>query len=395
MASVGLIACYAAAHSHTIKYIFMGNSKYIAFYAIASIPSLLASEYPLVSTFKILEILALLLAITVVHANPDPTASIKSLLNMLMWWYLVTTVSIWVQLAIFGYESQHVLVQETPYINFMLTSKYPALVGNAVGFLAAVASLFSLYLIFAQCKSLWHKTGVFVFGLVPSMLALVCSYTRSILVFFILIVLLFATLNRRRVFAGVIAVCVLVAVISPGLNDMVLSHLQRGKTQAELEDMSGRTRFWGQIMDRSVLSLMIGNGFGTGFLPSSYEMPHVKQYDKRRVMTGMNAHNSFFEILASAGVFAATLWLFLMFRLTALLVRMRRLAGKVQTELARHNFVLCIFALSFLRSTMNTTFVCVDYFFPILVLTAKYADIQYAEFKIRYEKQLVAVSQNT
>lgn len=370
-----MAAFWFVATKRCLGFILRGNLGILFVYFLLALLSVVFSKLKMMTLYKSFEILAVILVGTTVYCYVDRLKEARRFISGIFWFYVFTVGLVWIQFFIFGPEGQRQLVGETPLLSFMLSSKYPGMVGNALGFLGALGTLFGLYI--GDCSvspSLRNKllgASIFMFSL-P---IVILSYTRSILVFLILAIMVYFFINRRFIMLLLITIILIVPLIIPDAREKIVEHMKRGSSDQKIYTLSGRINFWKHVLERDTLQMMLGEGFASGTLFQSYS--NSKWWKEKKIFGPRNAHNSIFEIIMSSGYIGATIWMILMLRiLWQLIVFYINFRGKIgDAELRFHKFAMAVFILSFMRSTMNSTFVYLDYFFFVLVTLAVYCDV--------------------
>ena len=370
---VAMAAFLFAAEKKCLGFIVRGNLVILLVYFLLALLSVVFSELKMMTLYKSFEIFVVLLVGTTVYSHIDRQKEARRFISGLFWFYVLTIGLVWIQFFILGPQGQFQLRYETPFLRFMLGSKYPGMVGNALGFLGALVTLFGLYLMDyptpTSPKNKLIGLSVFIF----SFPIVILSYTRSILVFLIFVIMIYFLINKKFMILFLTIIILTVSLLMPHTREKIVEHMKRGASDEKIYSLSGRINFWNHVLERDTLQLMLGEGFGTGTLFQNYSDSNLR---KQKIFTARNAHNSIFEIIMSSGFIGASVWLFLMLRiLWQLIFYYIKFRGKIgDDELRFHKFVIAVFILSFMRSMMNSTFVYLDYFLFILVAIAVYCD---------------------
>jgi O-antigen ligase len=233
-----------------------------------------------------------------------------------------------------------------------------------------LTALFGLYR-FDMPQARNRTKAIALIILAAGAVILFLSYTRSVLLFFIVSVLIIAAYEKRTIRIGVILITVISLLAAPGIQDKVIDHLRRGATDEQITSLSSRTQFWDTILKRDPVQLMVGEGFATGTLFQDYQSRGT-----HKVFTSRNAHNSVLEIIMSSGFIGAAIWLTIIIRIGLQMVKIRRKLRSMKEwgRLHFHHFMMGVFVLSVLRSIMNSTFVYVDYFFFVFLAMIMYTE---------------------
>jgi hypothetical protein len=347
---------------HKLKFMLHGNLLILSIFSLLAFFSTFFSAIPSMTIFKSLELVTVIMVAATVYTTA------------LFWCYFVTAFGIYLQLIIYGTEGLKQIHGITPFLSFMLSSRYPGLAANSVGFLGALVCLFGVYLWYTLNSSgqrrrlLAGTIGIAGFGITFQ------SYTRSILVFLILAVVLFLALNRKFLPVATIFFAAAITLSFPQSRTSILDHMRRGDSNEKLETLSARTAFWHEILERDMLPLTVGSGYATGTL-------FINQSNSsfaygRGLFTPRNAHNSVFELIMGVGILGASIWIFLITRIFYLLIfYYRRLKRSLtNNDLLLYRFIISVYTLSILRTIMNSSFVYLDFFFPLFLALAVYTD---------------------
>ena len=186
---VGVIALLYVINTNGFKYLFKGTNGWMFIFLCLCLASTIFSPLKSLTLFKSFEILVVVLIISLIYTSKDSYEASKKFTLALLVFYTITIIGVYLQFAIFGTEGQRQLVGVTPLFDFMLISKYPAMVGNALGYLGAVVALFGIYL--ATTLNEENKKRIILGGIIFLLGAGVTffSYTRSVIFFLYLSVL--------------------------------------------------------------------------------------------------------------------------------------------------------------------------------------------------------------
>ena len=358
--------------------LFKGSVLYMSLYGLLAIGTVVFSKFPSMTVFKGGEMLVIVSIAGLILTNKNRESSVIFYCKGIFWIYVFFSVSAMFETLFLGTEHHKQLVGETPLLATMMHSSYPPMVGNALGFLGALVGLFAMYLgrsgdIKNKKLRMLISLGLFVLG--ASIVFL--SYTRSILIFFGLTFLVYSWIEKKRLRVIVILTCVMVALATPKMQTMVADHFRKGMSDEQLESMSGRTTFWGQIFGRNILNLMVGEGFATGAAFQNLGGGHVT-----------NAHNSVAEVVLSAGLLGASIWLIIVFRTLFNMLKIRKMLRrlKAKEEIIFHNFMLMVGLLSLMRCVMNATFVYLTYFSFVFIALVLYSEVKRMALRSRIAK---------
>ncbi len=361
-----LYLCLTRKIGHLLK----GRLAFLFCYFCMAAASIVYSQYWQMTAFKSFEILTIVLLAATIYVTPNPEKVSLQYVHFIFFIYVIIALSVWAQFTIMGVEAQRHLVHATPYFNFMLTSLYPFMVGNAIGYLGALVCLFGLYLSDAHLYSHIHNKalggGIALLGFVTT----VFSYTRSVLLFLLCAIALYWFLCRKNkyfLFAS-ISICVTV-FLYPQIYQNLLVHLQRGDSLDALISMSGRTDLWENVLKEKTANLLLGQGFATGSLFKDFAQTG-------RTLHTVNVHNTLLEIINYIGFAGLTIWLCLMASIGKRLCLFYRQKKTFSRRPAAffHNFIFSVFFLSLCRAMMNVTFARLDLFMFVLVAIMLYCD---------------------
>lgn len=368
-----VMSMFVIVRANALRYLFTGNVGILTAYAVFAIISVAFSELKTMTLFKSVEILVGCMIAATLYAHKNRFDSNKNYLTWLFWVYFLTIVGVYVQFGIFGAEGQRQVVGETPLIGFSLVSRYPGMRSNALGYLGAIVTLFGVHVAMTREEGgrrrriLGTLLAVLGFGVV------FLSYTRSALAFLVLALLIYLVFRKKYLAVIIGVLMMIVSMAIPDVRTKLVDHLRRGMSETQIETLSGRTTMWERVLERDALTLMVGTGFATGALFQDYA---DNPFHRGRILEQRNVHNSVFEVIMSIGIMGAALWLWLMSRIFMQLMQHRARTGNRAPPAERiwHMLLIAMFVLSFLRSMMNSTFVYMDYFYPVLLGYAVYAD---------------------
>jgi O-antigen ligase len=356
--------------ANRIKAMFTGNLRYLTIYACLALLTVVFSQLKGMTMFKGIEVLLICMVGAIIATSKDRESSAITFTTGVFWIYTLSVFSALIELAVFGSAQHKQLVGATPLLSTQMESSYPPMVGNGLGFLGALTALFGLYR-FDMPQARNRTKAIALIILAAGAVILFLSYTRSVLLFFIVSVLIIAAYEKRTIRIGVILITVISLLAAPGIQDKVIDHLRRGATDEQITSLSSRTQFWDTILKRDPVQLMVGEGFATGTLFQDYQSRGT-----HKVFTSRNAHNSVLEIIMSSGFIGAAIWLTIIIRIGLQMVKIRRKLRSMKEwgRLHFHHFMMGVFVLSVLRSIMNSTFVYVDYFFFVFLAMIMYTE---------------------
>lgn len=370
--SVGIvfvIAFFTLIRTNTLNYIVRGSSAWLFIFFLLCVASTVFSPVKSYTLYKSFEIFTVLLMLTTVYAVKDRYQFSKKYIAALFFFYTLTVLGVYFQFAIFGSEGQRQLVGVTPLFGFMLTSKYPGMVGNALGYLGAVVALYGIFLL--STTDTLNKSrriiGITVFLLGSGVTFF--SYTRSIMIFLFIAVFLYAAYRKKYVTNLLMIFLLIIPLGMPQVRDKIVDHMRRGASDEAISSMSGRTEMWAAVFDRRIIKVIIGSGYATGSKFMNFEKTGT-------MLRQANVHNGFLEVVMSVGVIGGVVWLGLLTRICFQFYSFYK-HTKFKLSLQERNFHVFMMALLFLsltRSIMNSTFVYLDYFYPILMGFAIYGD---------------------
>lgn len=369
----GALSFLVLLKNHKLGKVAYGNMGLLFLYCFLAILSMVFSPLKLMTFFKGIEIFVIILLSATIHTSLNRYESAKTYIHFLFSIYSLTAVGAYLQLLIYGPEASHQL-EGTKLLSFQLEIKYPGMVGNATGYLGALVLLFGLYLTFLTGGRYSHRAahnGLFIAALGFSIVFL--SYTRSILVFVLLAAFVYYILNRKYIHIVMMTLVAIFILLLPGVSSEISVHMRRGDSDEALMTMSSRTIFWKDILNRKADILLTGNGFGTGTLFMGYE---TDIFGRGETFAARNAHNSVLEILNSIGLVGIAVWMLFLGNILRKLLWFQKAAKDYlhPDERQFHLFVLVVFFLSIMRSLVNSTFVYLDYFFPVITAFSLYAD---------------------
>ncbi len=366
----GAFAFLSLFRSNNLSSTFRGNLGIVFIFICLAYFSVVFSELKTLTIYKSSELVVMLFIATTLYGRSQPFAESKRYLTGLFWVYFITAIGVLLQLAYYG-PGEYKQIHSTPFISLMLSSKNPPLAANSVGLLGALVAMFGMYQ-FYKCES--KKKRCYMIGTVIGMfglVTLVLSYTRSALVLFIFASTVFLYFNRKFVLLMIAGFCIVALLAVGSMKELMESHMRRGDSDQNIATLSSRAVLWDHILRKDSLRLVIGEGYATGTLFQDFREEGSGKAFKIR-----NAHNSILEIINSTGIIGAFVWITLIARINLQLLqhllRIRRVVSK--DEYIFHLFISCVFVLVSLRSFMNSTFVYLDYFLPLLFAISVYSD---------------------
>ncbi|HIN93181.1 MAG TPA: hypothetical protein EYM99_10230 [Alphaproteobacteria bacterium] len=370
LAAFIILGLFMSNPTKRFKAMFAGNLRYLTLYACLALLTVVFSQLKTMTIFKGVEVLLICMLGAIIATSRDREASAITFTKGVFWIYTISTFSALIELAVFGSAHHKQLVGETPLLATQMESSYPPMVGNGLGYLGALTALFGIYR-FDSPGARTRIKGIALIILGAGATILFLSYTRSVLLFFIISVLMIAAFEKRTIRIGIIMITMVSLLAVPGVQDKVVDHLKRGSTDEQIGSLSNRINFWEAIFKRDPVQLMVGEGFATGTL-----FQNSDGGASSKIFTQRNAHNSVVEIIMSSGVIGAAIWLTIIGRMAVQMVKIRRKLRNMKdwAALHFHHLMMGVLLLSALRSTMNSTFVYVDYFFFVFLSLIMYCE---------------------
>jgi O-antigen ligase len=373
VAIVGILALIIVARSGRLPYVFKGNLALMVMFAFFALATVVSSEIKSLTLYKSTELFVIILVAASVYTDKYPAEAARKFIIGLMWLYALILIGVYGQLFVLGKEAFR-QISSTSFQTFMLRSYYPPIESNSLGFMAAILILFGAFLFFANLTRMPSKgktVGLII--IVFSMAIMIMSYTRSILAILALVGLLYLLYNRKY---GWFILCVSILITSlalPQVRTAIEMHMLRGDSEQNLETLSSRTMLWKMALDKDLLPLIMGEGYATGTMFIGYDSGSIFGAKTQQIR---NAHNSVLEIINSAGIIGAMIWIVLMVRIFVQLLRQLKRYKPMMTVNERyfHLLILMLSLMSILRSMMNSTYVYLDLFMPLLLAMAVYAD---------------------
>ena len=366
---VGAFALIYMASRNAFRYIISGTNGWLFAFFFLCVASTVFSPLKTVTLFKSFEILVVILILSLVYTEKDRYEASKKYIAALSFFYILTVIGVYLQFLIYGTEGQRQLVHSTPLFGFMLISHYPAMVGNALGYLGAIVAMYGLYMATTRYDEKKSRLvpGTIVFFLGSGVTFF--SYTRSIMFFLYMAVFVYFLYRKKYIVNVFLVLLVVLPLAVPSVQEKVINHLKRGDSDEAISTMSGRTEMWKAVFEQRFIKLMVGGGYATGSKFMNYEKT-------RSILQQSNVHNGFLEVVMSVGLVGGAIWLGIMFRLARQFYRFYRLAINKLSYRDRyfHLFMMALLFLSLARSIMNSTFVYLDYFYPLLMGFIMYGD---------------------
>jgi len=370
VALAAFLGIFILAKSRGIKYLLTKNNGLLMLFVFLCFSSMVFSPAKMLTLYKAFEIFSMSIILAILYQKMAINqAETVRYFYAIFWVYTITVVGVYAQLMVFGVEGQRQLLGAQPFFGFMVWSRYPGMAGNSLGFLGALVALFGVHLTSVKKSSsgYYRSLGllVFIFGLGVTVL----SYTRSVLVFLFVAIILYFILRKKFSVSIILVVLLLAPLLIPKVQDKIVEHLKRGDTEESLTTMSGRTEMWAAVFSRDITLLMAGSGYATGSHFMGFE-------ETGKTLKTANVHNGFLEVVMSIGLVGGLVWLAISLRIFySLHTFYRRVFKKLSTvDKDFHAFICCIFFLCYARSLMNSTFVYLDYFFPVLMGMMAYGD---------------------
>jgi len=380
VALVGLFALLILARSGRLSYVLKGNLILMFIFATVALASVASSDLRTMTIYKSAELFIIIMVAATIYTHKSPEEAARKYVIGLLWLYIFILIGVYGQLFLLGKEAFR-QVSNTSFQSFMLSSYYPTMAGNSLGFMGAIATLFGAFIFFAKLTKrgkIEKAIGIFIillsFGIV------VMSYTRSILAILGLVGLIYLLYNRKY---GWFFLCITLLITSlalPQVRNAIETHMLRGDSEQNLETLSSRTMLWKMALDKDLLPLIVGEGYATGTMFIGYDTGSILGAKTQHIR---NAHNSVLEIINSTGIIGAIVWIGLMLRIFFQLLTQLKRYNYLMTANERyfHILMLTISLMSILRSMMNSTYVYLDLFMPLLLAMAVYADTLPATFR--------------
>ena len=379
VAIVGMLSLLILARSGRLGYIFKGNLVWLTVFAVFAASTVISSELKAMTLYKSAELFVIIMVAATVYCHKSPDEESRKFIVGVLWLYVFVLIGVYGQFFILGKEAFHQL-RSTTFLTFKLISFYPPIESNSLGFMGAITTLFGAFIFFARLLNSKSKEKLIGLLLITfSMGIVVLSYTRSILPIMGLVGLIYLLYNRKYGWFFVCTSLLVASLALPQTRNAIETHMLRGDSQENLETLSSRTMLWQMALDKDLFPLIMGQGYATGTLFIGYEAGAIFGAKTQHIR---NAHNSVLEIINSVGIIGAILWIVLMLRIFFKLLFQLRRYKNIMTSNQRyfHLLILMLSFMSILRSMMNSTYVYLDLFMPLLLAMLVYADTFHASF---------------
>jgi len=369
VAFIFVFSFFKVIQSNAFKFVLHGTNMYLFIYFLLCVASAVFSPVKSITLFKALEIFTVILMLATAYRSEDMYELSKKYIVALLVFYTITVIGVYVQFAIFGSAGQRQLVGVTPLFGFMLISKYPGMVGNALGFLGATVAIFGVYVSSTINNKNKQRTFLGIIIFLAGAGVTFFSYTRSVMFFLYIAIFLYFFLRKKVVMNMAMVLMLILPLTLPQVQDKIVDHLRRGASDDEISSLSGRTEMWSNVFDRRIIKLIIGEGYATGSKYMNFNKSGT-------TLVQGNVHNGFLEVVMSIGLLGGFIWLAMLVRLSVQFYQYHKVARfrSLVTERNFHFFMMALLFLSLSRSVMNSTFVYLDYFEPLLMAFILYGD---------------------
>lgn len=315
-----------------------GTMLPLTLYLCACLLSVPFSTYPLLSLFKVCEVVVVVLVclIGITSATGTPFDFFRLNIRIVLFYSIV----IWIESFLFPSLAWVQIQGETPLFGHALSGVFPVINGNTVGLFGAVLFLAYLPRVLEPPMLRPRYTLPALLGLA----SVVCSYSRISLLAVGLVGLGVLILLRKYalIWAGIL--CLVFLGTSEKARTLIVEHLARGQEDRSLDMFtSHRVSMWQDAL-REYGASVVGRGYAAGF-----------RYDDNQ-STG-HAHNSLVELYFNVGLLGVAAWLFLMATVCRRLYRLLRVQGTRERELVS---VIGVTAFLLLKAMGSTVFVYLD-----------------------------------
>jgi len=286
-------------------------------YLLVAALSTIYSVAPIVTGPKVIELATGMLIVTSLYLSPNPKASLKNAVSLVVMLELALTVA--AVIGFFVIPGVFAAIQYRPGFLLATTLGAPWWSSNSLSAAGSVVAAYSLARYFEMPdRGRLKWIGGFAFGTVATVLA---SGRQGVAMWVVAVgILLF--IHRRRLFLWLIGPAALGLVLMNW--DAIFSILSKGQPESSLLELTGRLQYWQSSIAAFSLHPWTGYGFGAGgrFVALSAIGEGTRS----------NVHNGYLEALMGVGILGfIPLFTSLMI---ALAWSARQLVRKINTALA-------------------------------------------------------------
>lgn len=238
------------------------GTRWMLLYALFAMSSAVYSIAPILSAYKGLEVMIMVLTAVYLAGQQRDAADLRWLLNILSLILLFLTVTVLMGVIVDpgealragSYESAS---EMTRTVRGVIGSINPSSVGG-IGALMLVSALAPIF-----DRRTRGKLGLWLIVIMGTA-AVILAHSRTAIFGATAAVIAILIFNRRMALAlGIGAVGVVLALFT-SIGDLVMSYIYRGQSQKLFLSMSGRTYYWGLFAERAMEAPILGHGFYAG-----------------------------------------------------------------------------------------------------------------------------------
>lgn len=314
-------------------------AKWMIIYGLAAILTTAYSIDPMLTAWKGLEVLTLVLVGIILSNQIKTIDDITWLLGILSVIILFMVVSILVGFVLYPSIASAQFDVATGSMAFAISGIFPLINANSVSQFGAFLATISLTMLLSRGKKSYSPGAWIILSL--AIVTAVLGHSRTSIISGTLAVLTILVFGKYYLLASISFFIGLIAFIFTSASVLVSEYIYRGQSQEVFESLSGRTFFWEKVWDTFSQAPMLGHGFYAG----------------QRVMFGVSSvDNTYLEVALGMGIVGLVIFIIPIFKTALTLYKTRPKQNDASTESTIWLQLLSLFIILVIRSMSGPSF---------------------------------------
>ena len=290
-AALGLLALTARRHSD--ERVTSRPVRLYAIYAAVVVLGLVPSVNPLLTGYRAVEVMAVLLVVTGAY-RARGTVALRRIEGLVFWYSVAMVTSAWIGAVIFPGVALERINSPIP---LRLSGVLPHVSSNTIGTFGCIIALWSLARLLARDREWGPRPAVSSLLIGYGLVTLVAAQYRTGYAMFAAGIALLLLLAGRKMLGALAVACILtIAIFGGGMFQEAQPYLLRGQDTERASRLSGRVTYWTAAIPVWQQSPIIGGG-----LETASRLLVLDDLDTEKG-SASNLHSTWVEALVGTGV---------------------------------------------------------------------------------------------
>jgi len=323
-----------------VYYLFRSSFPLLLIYAVISIISGSYASHSFYSIWKSIEVIVNIFVVVAVLAQDDQRRSVLTLYAVSIVSYYALLLSVWMGALI---DPSNAFSYARGILNLQLSGLFPPINPNTVGFLGAFLSFVAIV---RFVRTRWSFRRFFYLVLLGiAFPALILSQARTSLIAFVVAIVVFTIMDRRKGLLILIVFAAISAYSVDSLRQESYDFFRRGQTETQFTTLSGRTLGWKAAWNYFLKSPYFGHGFAS-----------AGKFDVLGGGSASTLHGAVFDVLVGVGIVGFVPWIAGIAWTGILLIRRRtsRDRFKDPDKRSMHSEMIALYAMLLVKTLTDS-----------------------------------------